>query len=307
MKTITQTALFQAQPGLKTLLSNLVDDLPVENEPDEGIRELINDIARRERSAPTRSAALKAYNDNRVILLLDKSKYARVPSQVPMISIKKRVYVGLFRMTTRTASGGSHVHLKLLLGLLSAGAVYHAMVDNPGMFTRNRKLMLDLMLVYTRVVANVLDKKYDLGRGTAHGDNVRYCLAKFFLLNMSEYKWTPMVDEYAAKASQETDPSTVRLADADEDPNRIYETFESLITFMARKFPRMSRATPRAVMAEMANTHRASGVLMADYLPYLAAQVVLFGTGSGFGNEFVFERAMGRNGIAAFKQLAALA
>ena len=306
MKSIADTALFQTQPGLSQLMRNMEPDLPRENVPDEGVRETLNDISRRERSAPTRAAALEAYNRNKVVLLLDKTAHSRIPSQLPLFYMRGRVYACLFRHSTRTAEGGSHVHQKLMLGMLSAAAVYHAWVSNPERFVRNKRLMVDLSMVYSRALANALDRKHDLGRGTVHSDNVRYCLAKFFYLNMADAKWTPAVDEYAAKSSQETDAGTVKLADSDADQDRIYSSFEELIVFMASRFPRMAKATPRAVLAEMAVTHRASGVLMADYMPYLMAHVVFFGTGSGFGNEFVFEKAMGRNGANAFKQLAAL-
>ena len=310
-KLITDTSTFQASPGLKRLMLKIRDRVPLANDPDEGIREVINDISRRERSALTRSAALEAYRRNRVVLLLDKNRYGDIPSYLPLFSIRggdgqNRVYACAFRQTSKTSAGGRYVHPRALLGYLSAGAMYWRYLSDPGKFSRNNVISTESAIVYSRAVHAVLDKRFGIGQIAAHSDQIRYCLAKFCLLNMLSKDWTPLIDDYASKAARNSDQATLKLADS-EAGLEAYDSFETLIAFFAHTFPRMSRAIMRDVLAEMATMYRASGMMMADYYPYLMAHIVFYSTDSGLGNDFAFEKAMGgRVGATLFKSMANL-
>ena len=304
---ISETHLFRENKPLAARLQEAIVRSGRANVRNESLDAEMDSLSRKDRHVLMRNEAIQAYRNDEIILMYgDQSR--PLPPFVPMFIAKgpkgNQVYADITRHS-KFKNGQVDMSSKTLAGFLVGALIYHRLVSNPKPFMRNSRILWSAAAIYSRAMLKAIDRRFGVRQIPLQEDEIRYSLAKFFLIHNMGMDRTGLVDDLASKSILNTNPDIVKSV----DERMLPETFDSLRDFckwLRMNFKRLEGFDARVLIAETASVYRSQGSLMADYGPYLFMQLAFFLTASNIGNEVAFESAVGKDGIQLYRSLSGI-
>jgi hypothetical protein len=273
------------------------------------LEEPIRSLQKKEQR-PLKSRVIMDYKDGLVVPVYEPTILSSIPVFIPMwvMNYNGKLVVAV-NLTQRARQDKKTkditIYPKTLFGLLLAGSVMRALITNEQSILSSTKLLTSLSKIYSNIFVKILDKSFAISANEVYLDQIRYLTAKFFLSNVAGRGSSMFLTDIALKSTVNSSRNIVLQVDG-EMPVESYENINSFVNGLSKTFKRLSELKYRNILAEMVKLYSAPSFLMAEYLPFFVANILLAETGSGVNNEFSFETAMGKEGTAVYAELSRL-
>ena len=272
-------------------------------------------ISRRFERFPLKGRALDLYTNNRVHLLSNKET-VQVPTLLPGWRVGgdrgPMSYVNITQYTP--AYGASQMDVRKLFGFIVLGAVLVDTYESWGKISASMPLAKSGCIVYSRMMYKVIDRITGIGMDRMRSDQVKFVLAKYFLIGMM------------GRAANETTDSIATAATAGSANNALVD-FESalgqaagvanqtelyskgsldFIDALAKAAPWMARLTARGFVQNFSSMYGPPSLLMAEDAGYFYALMATHQAGAEIISGFSFDPVYGREGDESLDELARL-
>lgn len=140
-------------------------------------------------------AALKAFDDGKVILLYNNIPAAAVTQALPFITYNTKkgytTYVFMDKYITTSREGVMHLQPPILRDVLTGALISNALKSNYNAFSSNQYLMKLFTEIYVKFVTRILNREYSIAVDKVVFDVIQYWIAKYFLINVFGANETP--------------------------------------------------------------------------------------------------------------------
>ena len=272
-------------------------------------------ISRRFERFPLKGRALDLYTNNRVHLLSNKET-VQVPTLLPGWRVGSdrgpMAYVNVTQYTP--AAGAGQMDVRKLFGFIVLGAVLVDTYESWGKISASMPLAKSGSVVYARMMHKVIDRITGIGMDRMRSDQVKFVLAKYFLIGMM------------GRAANETTDSIATAATAGSANNALVD-FESalgqaagaasqtelygkgsldFIDALAKAAPWMARLTARGFVQNFSSMYGPPSLLMAEDAGYFYALMATHQAGAEIISGFSFDPVYGREGDEALDEMTRL-
>ena len=159
-------------------------------------------ISRRFERFPLKGRALDLYTNNRVHLLSNKET-VQVPTLLPGWRVGSdrgpMAYVNVTQYTPATGAG--QMDVRKLFGFIVLGAVLVDTYESWGKISASMPLAKSGSVVYARMMHKVIDRITGIGMDRMRSDQVKFVLAKYFLIGMMGRPANETTDSIATAAT----------------------------------------------------------------------------------------------------------
>ena len=303
---------FPNQDKLKDLIQFVLNRDAV---PHADLEDGLRAISRRFERFPLKGRALDLYTNNRVHLLSNKET-VQVPTLLPGWRVGgdrgPMAYVNVTQYTP--AAGASQMDVRKLFGFIVLGAVLVDTYESWGKISASMPLAKSGSVVYARMMHKVIDRITGIGMDRMRSDQVKFVLAKYFLIGMM------------GRPANETTDSIATAATAGSANNALVD-FESalgqaagvasqaelygkgsldFIDALAKAAPWMARLTARGFVQNFSSMYGPPSLLMAEDAGYFYALMATHQAGAEIISGFSFDPVYGREGDEALDEMTRL-
>ena len=290
-------------------------------------------INRRFERYPLRSKVLDLYSNRRLILLSNKQT-VQVPTLLPAWRVATSSGVAAYiNVTPFTPSAGpAAIDVRKLFGFMTIGAALVASYDSYPKILASSQIAENGATVYTRMMFKPIDRITAIGMDKLRSDQVKYVLAKYYLINMMHREPSKEVDALARRAlniassdlalsafeaqlaSQISKKTEKSITDKTTDQNQVQITQaevyrKDILVFMdalSGTAPWLSMLTSRSFLQNFASMYGAASALMMEDLTYFLALSASHQCGSEIINSFSYDPVYGVQGDNMINEFARL-
>jgi hypothetical protein len=304
MKKIGQTQIFSVTESDTSAITKVATATRERFFTLDSLTSELNELNKRVKN-PLKSLALAAFSTGEVKLMRDKEYFKDIPSYLTTFTIdfnsKTNCYVNLIPFS-RITKDSFDIPTNVLFAGLAAGTVLSAITKDPARIFSNHRITKNAAIIYSRAVSKVLDKQFAISANSVIEDQIRYLLAKFYMLGCVELTNSPSVSNLALGAVTKTSPAIVQMID-DKFTDYDYINIIEFIKALRREFPRLNTLTIRSLYAGFAQMYRSNTILMLEYAPYTIVHSIFTSVNSNINNEYAFENIMGNESLQMINEL----
>lgn len=133
-------------------------------------------------------AAMKAFDDGRIVLLYNRVPAKAVSQSLPFITLKTggvfKTYVFMDKYITINRDEVLTVQAPILRDLLTGALISNSLKSNYSMVSDNPYMQKTLMDIYSKFVTRVLNRQFSIMSDKICLDVIQYWINKFFLINI---------------------------------------------------------------------------------------------------------------------------
>ena len=272
-------------------------------------------ISRRFERFPLKGRALDLYTNNRVHLLSNKET-VQVPTLLPGWRVGSdrgpMAYVNVTQYTP--ASGASQMDVRKLFGFIVLGAVLVDTYESWGKISASMPLAKSGSVVYARMMHKVIDRITGIGMDRMRSDQVKFVLAKYFLIGMMGRPANETTDSIATAATAgsannalvDFESALGQAAGAASQTELYGKGSLDFIDALAKAAPWMARLTTRGFVQNFSSMYGPPSLLMAEDAGYFYALMATHQAGAEIISGFSFDPVYGREGDEALDEMTRL-
>ena len=272
-------------------------------------------ISRRFERFPLKGRALDLYTNNRVHLLSNKET-VQVPTLLPGWRVGSdrgpMAYVNVTQYTPATGAG--QMDVRKLFGFIVLGAVLVDTYESWGKISASMPLAKSGSVVYARMMHKVIDRITGIGMDRMRSDQVKFVLAKYFLIGMMGRPANETTDSIATAATAgsannalvDFESALGQAAGAASQTELYGKGSLDFIDALAKAAPWMARLTARGFVQNFSSMYGPPSLLMAEDAGYFYALMATHQAGAEIISGFSFDPVYGREGDEALDEVARL-
>ena len=272
-------------------------------------------ISRRFERFPMKGRALDLYTNNRVHLLSNKET-VQVPTLLPGWRVGSdrgpMAYVNVTQYTPATGAG--QMDVRKLFGFIVLGAVLVDTYESWGKISASMPLAKSGSVVYARMMHKVIDRITGIGMDRMRSDQVKFVLAKYFLIGMMGRPANETTDSIATAATAgsannalvDFESALGQAAGAASQAELYSKGFLDFIDALAKAAPWMARLTARGFVQNFSSMYGPPSLLMAEDAGYFYALMATHQAGAEIISGFSFDPVYGREGDEALDEMTRL-
>jgi hypothetical protein len=272
-------------------------------------------ISRRFERFPLKGRALDLYTNNRVHLLSNKET-VQVPTLLPGWRVGSdrgpMAYVNVTQYTP--AAGACQMDVRRLFGFIVLGAVLVDTYESWGKISASMPLAKSGSVVYARMMHKVIDRITGIGMDRMRSDQVKFVLAKYFLIGMMGRPANETTDSIATAATAgsannalvDFESALGQAAGAASQAELYGKGSLDFIDALAKAAPWMARLTARGFVQNFSSMYGPPSLLMAEDAGYFYALMATHQAGAEIISGFSFDPVYGREGDEALDEMTRL-
>jgi hypothetical protein len=302
-------------PGQANLEGLTNFNLATDEIPHPEIADLLRTINRRFDRFPLKTRAFGLYTNNRINILGNKET-VKVPSFLPAWRVAGPRGLAAFvnAVPYIPGSGPDHMDARVLFGLILAGEVLIDAWESWAKVSNSTALARAGAAVYSKMVFKVVDRIAGTGADRMRADQLKYLLAKYFMLNLMGMTPGDGPDAIAAAAVKSTTQGALdafegQVAEAAGrgDQAGLYACgLFDLVAALSASSPWLSRLTRRGFTQTLHALYGAPAMLAAEDFGYFMVALVTHQAGSELVNSYAFAPVFEPDGTDAIAEFARL-
>lgn len=259
-------------------------------------------------SDPLKNKVLQDFDNGNIILIHNPEKLTNVPRFIPVwaakVGSKVVVYVNLTQHGKRAKQDDElDIPAKKLYALMQAGVIVREMVLNPKSILTNIDVAKSGSIIYSRLIGQILDRKFGLGSEPLVLDQVTYALARFYLVNLLDRKDDDRTRNIATSAIK-NGTTMAALEKVHEDiGDKENSEFAKFIAALSENFPRLKDLTVRNTISDAVNNYDQMFLLGLETPQFFFLNVMFAVQMAGLNNEFRLEPLFGREGAQLYSAI----
>jgi hypothetical protein len=256
-------------------------------------------------SDPLKNKVLQDFDNGNIVLLHNPEKLTSVPRFLPVwaakVGSKIVVYVNLTQHGKRTkADDELDIPAKKMYALMQAGTIMRDLVMNPKQILTNSDVAKHGCLIYSRIIGQILDRKFGLGSEPIVLDQVAYALARFFLVNLLERNDDERTRNIATNVLKNgTTVAALEKVHTDID-DKAMRDFAEFIKALSENFPRLKNLTVRNTISDAVNNYDQMFLLGLETPQFFIMNIMFAVQMAGLNNEFRLEPLFGKEGASLY-------
>lgn len=220
----------------------------------------------------TRSA-MKAFDEQRIVLIYNTVAELRVSQSLPFITMrtgdKYITYIFMDKYITINRDGVMNVQAPILRDLLIGSLVANGLKKNYMMLATNQYLQVLLSDVYTKFVTRILNREFAIAADKVVFDTIQYWIKKFFLTRIYGANDTPenleTISKKHFKTIDELHYDNIKRQYEESDPKE----FSELLKLVKTASPRMKALHLGMFLNDWINYYYIPATLAIDNIEYL--------------------------------------
>lgn len=230
-------------------------------------------------------AAMKAFDDGRIILIYNNVPTQSVTQALPFITFKTnagyRTYVFMDKYISINRDGVMTLQAPILRDLLIGALISNGLKNNYQNLASNEFLQNILTEIYTKFVTRILNREFSIMTDKIVYDTIQYWISKYFLINIFGSTDTPENIENLAKKNfkyiDELKYEEIKQEYDNANPTKISE----LLDLVKTASPRMKTLGLNVFLSDWINYYYIPSMLAVDTVEYLIFMTVVLLSGNG--------------------------
>ena len=219
--------------------------------------------------------AMKAFDEEKVVLVYNSDSRKSMSQAVPFLTFKNKSsgkYVTYFfvdKYVSLSRDGVLTIQPTVLRDILISGAISNGIKRNYGNLATNEYLQKILMVIYTKLFTRILNREFSIMGKKVEFDTITFWINKYFLINL----FGSSLSDEAANNLASFDLKHVDELQL-EEIERLYDEFdphniEDLLNLLKTISPRMKTLTLGVFLSDWINYYYAPSMLAIDNIEYL--------------------------------------
>ena len=217
-------------------------------------------------------AAMKAFDDGRIVLIYNNVPAQSVTEALPFITFKTstgyKTYIFMDRYITVNRDGVMTLQAPIFRDLLIGALISNGLKNNYQNLASNQYLQNTLTEIYTKFVTRIINREYSIMADKTVYDIIQYWISKFFLINILGSTDTPGDIENISKKNfkyiDELKYEEIKQAYEDANPTKISELLELVKTAS----PRMKTLALNVFLSDWISYYYSPSMLAVDNIEY---------------------------------------
>ena len=299
MKKISDGTIFNMIPDIQTSIQSLflISRNNLNQSASDSLKDLVDEIRKKEK-LPVRLPAISALIESKTIVpLVNREIFKTLPPLLPVLNISNMgritTYFNIIPYVKTTDENGQIVmNRRVLLALMVGSLIVNQISNNPDKFLNNSKVLQYCATIYSRMIFKVIDRVYGISTNPVHEDQIRYLLAKFYLIHNVELTDITKVNGLAIGAINQSSSVVVQTVDNNFGSEN-YVNINSFINGLVQLNSKLSGFNSRKLVQDVASQYKNTGVLCIEYAPYIPMMVYTVYLNGNIFNEFTIEPMLG--------------
>lgn len=309
MKKISDGTIFNMIPNIQESVQSLflVSRNNMNQRSSDSLKDLVDEIRKKEK-LPVRLPAISALIESRTIIpLVNREIFKTIPPLLPVLNINNMgkifTYFNLIPyIKTIDENGQIVMNRRVLLSLMVGSLIVNQISNNPDKFLNNSKILQYCATIYSRMMFKVIDRVYGISTNPVHEDQIRYLLAKFYLIHSVELTDITKVNGLAIGAINQSSPVVIQAIDNNFGSEN-YVDINAFINGLVQLNSKLSGFNSRKLVQDVASQYKNTGVLCIEYAPYIPMMAYTIYLNGNIFNEFTIEPMLGKEGLKLIQEL----
>lgn len=309
MKKISDGTIFNMIPNIQESIQSLflISRNNLNQSASDSLKDLVDEIRKKEK-LPVRLPAISALIESKTIVpLVNREIFKTLPPLLPVLNINNMgkifTYFNLIPYIKTTDENGQIVmNRRVLLSLMVGSLIVNQISNNPDKFLNNSKVLQYCATIYSRLIFKVIDRVYGISTNPVHEDQIRYLLAKFYLIHNVELTDIQKVNGLAIGAINQSSSVVVQTVD-NSFGSENYVDINSFINGLVQLNTKLSGFNSRKLVQDMVSQYKNTAVLCIEYAPYIPMMAYTIYLNGNIFNEFTIEPMLGKEGLKLIQEL----
>lgn len=228
--------------------------------------------------------AMKAFDDERIVLLYNEVPSTRMTQALPFITLKTSkgfvTYVFVDKYISISREGVMSMQAPVLRDLLTSALIANSLKNNYERLASSQYLQKILMEVYTKMVIRIINKEFSVISDKIVADTLQYWINRFFLTNILGAHDTPenieTISSKHFKFIDELKYSEIKNQYESANPQKISELLEVL----KLASPRMKTLNLGTFLSNWISYFYVPSMLAVDNIEYLIFMMIALLSGN---------------------------
>lgn len=238
-------------------------------------------ISLRQISDTLTRSALKAFDEERVVLLYNENSSLRISQGLPFITFNTKgeyiTYIFIDRMdkyVSITRDGVINLQSPALRDLLTGALIANGLKRNYSSLSTNQYMQKVLTEIYTKFVTRILNREFSIAADKIVFDTIQYWINRFFLERVFGANDTPEnIERISTKHFRFIDEikyNEIKKEYENNNPASISE----LLNFIKTASPRMKSLNISTFLSDWINYYYIPSMLAIDNVEYLIFMIL---------------------------------
>lgn len=228
--------------------------------------------------------AMKAFDEERIVLLYNNVPSLSMSQALPFITFKTKngyvTYVFADKYITISREGVMNIQAPVLRDLLTGALVANGLKRNYDLLASNQYLQRTLMDVYTKMVTRIINREFSVAADKVVFDTIQYWINRFFLTNILGAHDTPENIETISKKHfkfiDELKYNEIKNQYESINPQK----FSNLLEVIKLASPRMRTLNLGTFLSNWINYFYVPSMLAVDNIEYLIFMMITLLSGN---------------------------
>ena len=249
--------------------------------------------------------AVKAFDEERTVLVYNSVPRDSIPQALPFITFKTKsgyvTYVFVDKYVTTSRDGVLSMQAPILRDLLTGALIANGLKRNYEALSTNQYLQKTCMEIYTKFFTRIINREYSIAADKPKFDVIQYMVNKFFLLNIFGAADSKENIETLSKAhikylDELAVGDMVRQYD-EASPGNVSDLLELIKTVS----PRMKSLALGVFLGDWINYYYIPSMLAVDNIEYLLFMCITLLAGNNIINISASEIVKDTKNIKSFR------
>lgn len=262
-------------------------------------------IAVRQITDSLTTSAMKAFDNEKVVLVYNSSPKLSLTQSVPFLTFKTKngyvTYVFVDKYITVSREGVMSMQPAILRDLLTSAAVANGIKTNYDKLANNQYLAKILMEIYCKMFTRVLNREFSIAVDKNNFDTVQYWINRYFLERVFGLNDTPdNIERLARQSIKYLDELQIN------DIKRSYDdasvtSFTELLEILKTVTTRMKSLNEGMFLNDWINYYYIPSMLACDNIEYLIFMCIALMSGNNIVNISASDIVKEAKGIKGFR------
>lgn len=229
-------------------------------------------------------AAMKAFDEEKIVLLYQENPALRVTQSLPFITFKTAngyvTYVIVDKYITISRDGVMNMQAPVLRDLLTGALIANGLKNNYDILTSNQYMQKALVEIYTKFVTRILNREFSIAADKIVFETIQYWINKFFLTRILGSNDTPENIENLSKSHFKFIDEMKYTEIKDQYENINPEKFSDLLEVLKLATPRMKTLNFGTFLSNWINYYYVPSMLAVDNIEYLIFMIIALLSGN---------------------------